>query len=225
MISGALFLDKQELIVKDIFKKNVLRLLIWYIVWSLIYSLTGIKPIHLWYIPSLIGVYILIPVLYSIVNYESGKYIKYYLIVFLWFEIIKNTILNIPECPSLIQDWIQIIPIDCYKYTGYFILGHYLNKSKFNIKRIYYIIVFITTVGITAFLSQMLSNAKGIPASDFYGYFGIFTFIEACCMFLMFKDIKVHSYKIVNILNKVYSCTFGIYLIHIIILDCIYINI
>lgn len=134
----------------------------------------------------------------------------------------KNTILNIPECPSLIQDWIQIIPIDCYKYTGYFILGHYLNKSKFNIKRIYYIIVFITTVGITAFLSQMLSNAKGIPASDFYGYFGIFTFIEACCMFLMFKDIKVHSYKIVNILNKVYSCTFGIYLIHIIILDCIY---
>ena len=89
MISGALFLDKQELIVKDIFKKNVLRLLIWYIVWSLIYYLTGIKPIHLGYIPSLIGVYILIPVLYSIVNYESGKYIKYYLIVFLWFEIIK----------------------------------------------------------------------------------------------------------------------------------------
>ena len=81
MISGAMFLDKNyTLNIKRLYKHNIFRMIVLYAVWSCIYGLydcrnfdfaaVGIKEIirellygryHLWFIPMIVGIYMLLP--------------------------------------------------------------------------------------------------------------------------------------------------------------------
>lgn len=77
MISGALFLDKQ-IDLKKIYQKNIARIIISFIFWSLIYAIIdyskgyALKSVfesilighyHMWYLYMIAGLYILVPLL------------------------------------------------------------------------------------------------------------------------------------------------------------------
>ncbi len=112
MISGALFLNREEIPLKKILNKYVKRLLIAYIVWNFVYYLFEIDatPLqkgvalfqpnsvenwirvikgdhHMWFIPMIVGVYLCIPILHQIVKNEIVM--RYYLClsVVFWFVI------------------------------------------------------------------------------------------------------------------------------------------
>lgn len=108
MISGALFLGKKEVPIKDIWLKYVLRMLIAFVVWSFIYYIGVIQPKenfiglflpgkfkrvikiisssnHLWFVPMIAGLYICLPVVRKIA--EDEKISNYYLAIsfVFWF--------------------------------------------------------------------------------------------------------------------------------------------
>ncbi len=121
MISGALFLGRDDISIKKIYSKYILRLATAYIFWSFIYYLfageTVLKqfqllfqsggaarftsiingPYHLWFVPMIAGIYMCIPFLKQIV--KNQKTTTYFLILsfIFWFVI--------PQCVCLINDF------------------------------------------------------------------------------------------------------------------------
>ena len=121
MISGALFLNRDDVPVKKIYFKYVLRMAVAYLFWSFIYYLfaEGTVPqqfqllfqpgktqrfigilgghYHMWFVPMIAGLYMCIPIIKQIVQNEKAS--DYFLIlsfVFLFF---------IPQCVNLVKDF------------------------------------------------------------------------------------------------------------------------
>lgn len=83
MISGALFLNR-EISLKTLYSKYVFRMVISFLVWSVIYTFFGGGNLvdkmptmlvqghyHMWFIPMIIGLYICIPLIKPIVECEK----------------------------------------------------------------------------------------------------------------------------------------------------------
>jgi Uncharacterized protein conserved in bacteria len=237
MISGALFLhEDKEINIKKLYKKNILRLLTAYLSWNVIYYFYNmhfnnindnilnapfIKEIHIWFMPMIIGLYIITPILKSIV--KDRKNTEYLLIVFLIFGIVIPTIKEILIIDyEAISYFLKDFKPELCGYVGYYILGHYLftyrpYKDKSKIFILSYIITTTICVAGTIFVSSMMS----IGALVFYDYFSITTFIQSISTFCIFEYIvskKKFSNKVNNIISKLARYTFGIYLVHMLVI-------
>lgn len=120
MISGSLFLKKDDIPLKTIFSKYVLKMVWVYVVWSFIYFLFSGKGViyqlieltktnrvnslisiingyyHMWFILMITGLYICIPIIKQIIKNKKITY--YFLLVSLTFFIL------IPSVICLIKD-------------------------------------------------------------------------------------------------------------------------
>lgn len=229
MISGALFLSKKEMSIKKIYSKYILRLFVIYVVFEVLYAIDSSKSLnpqnfiphmliskqHLWYLRSIIGVYIGIPILKKIS--ENKKILEYSLILFFCFGIFLpslNEISYILGSNSL--RFINNFNITTFSYAGYFLLGYYLSQNNIiKYKKRTLFIMFILTNGVFSILSSYYgTNAV------FYSYFSLSTFLGAIFLFQIFKNLKLNlSNKITKIIEFVSSNTLGIYLVHIYILE------
>lgn len=104
-------------------------------------------------------------------------------------------------------------------YTGYFLLGHFLNKTHIPPKTecmIYVagIIGFVSTVLMSLYASQF----KGSVSEDFYSNYTVNILCEALAVFVFFKSRLNRPSRIIRLLSQ-YS--FGVYLVHIFVLDMI----
>ena len=239
MVSGALFLNEnKEIDVKKIWKKNILHLSLIYVFWTLIYAIysiynlngklsiinvlkTSIKSsyYHLWFIPMLIGIYIIIPLLKPMV--KNKKLIEYFLIIFLLLKIIPFTLdlFGISTIHSLVTR----IDIPLLSYTGYFVLGHYINTFEIDKKRrkIIYIAGIISYI-VSVVGTILFSVYKSKAYETFNKEFSITTFFMSLAIFTLFKYLfkeekfKEKTQKIIIHLSQM---TLGIYVIHAIFRD------
>lgn len=141
MISGALFLNpNREVTIKAVLKKYVPRLLWAYVFWWVMYSLILIvrslvigNPIkvgffgphfHLWFLPMLMGVYLLIPILRKITI--DGILLRYALVVWFVFTTVGFLLFG-----GWAAKFDQITPLFKMNiiigYAGYFMLGYYFS--------------------------------------------------------------------------------------------------
>lgn len=239
MISGALFLsDCRKADMKKLYLRNILRLGVIFILWSCIYGLIdctkiGIREMppdsilremlygryHLWYIPMIIGIYMLIPILKIWVQNAPRRNIEYFLLLFLIFQIGKETINALFPYDELIYVTTLINPYMVCGYLGYFVLGYYI--SHYGISRKYCRIIYIAALPSAAcnlFLSWRLSIRKGAPLAAIDDCFGIFTFIIICALFLFFTDkVSAHSFGKTagKITREAALDTLGVYLMHV----------
>lgn len=234
MVSGALFLDNEkEIDIKKLWKKNILRLVIIYIVWTLIYSIYALyngsetinfisiikKSIrssyyHLWFLPMIIAIYVIIPLLKPFT--KNKKLIEYFLLIFFFLKIIPYT-LDLFKV-SYIAQIVKRIDVPLLSYTGYFILGHYLNKYEIEKKKriIIYIIgiisFIISVVGTSLFSIYMKKAtetfARELSLTSFFLSVFVFVFIKYK---YQNKEISERIKKIIIHLSK---HTLGVYLIH-----------
>lgn len=247
MISGALFLNPQkETGLKQLFTKNIFRLISSFLFWSFCHSLIDHRKnlltpsvlfqtvegyFHLWFVPMIAGVYLLIPFLKEIIKKE--KLTKYFLLLFAVFAvIIPQTFTFIFDCigidtiSSLVSPFKKVINYLNVNfvsgYVGVFILGYFVNNIKLSQKQrtIIYIggaIGFITTFIGTVFVSTRLSK----PAGYFFDYLTINVMLESVAVFVFFKHlfekIKI-SERINSFVAKLSKYSFGIYLCHILVL-------
>ena len=241
MISGALFLNR-DIPIKTIYKKYILRLATAFIFWSIIYMIPEKGSIidriilvikghyHMWFIPMIIALYMIIPLLKPIIKNE--KNIKYFLIIAFIFSTLIPFLLNIASdflggnsksIVSAIRDLVGNVNLKFVDgFTRYFILGYYLSKIDIPKKKrmiiyILGIIAFIMTIALGIIVSLKTNGTitrYSYPAS-------VTIYLSAIAIFTWFKYRKFDKDKINKIILKISKYSFGAYLSHILVRDYI----
>lgn len=242
MLSGAFFI-KKDIDLGKLFKNKILPLVLIYLVWAFFYvfdtlgfeRLTRTRSVnvflmimsgkyHLWFIATLIGLYILHPIFRCIVEYKNGVYVKYYLVVFFVFGVLRSTAVSFfSDKLSLTCRIFNKIPVELIGYSGYVLLGYFLaNMMVRKIRPIYLFVVYCLSSAICVVVCQMYSISQGKPVGVLYQYFSITSFVSAISLFLFFKNLNINfSDKIKQVITLLSSLTFGMYLFHPYVLDVI----
>lgn len=239
MLSGAIFLDPaRELDVKRLYRHNILRLVVIYLLWGAVYGLLDCRRFglanltwkqivkemasgryHLWYIPMLVGIYVLLPILRSWITRAEKGNVQYFLALFVTLQILRTTascFIKNGELLHLLS--LGEIQMAC-SYLGYFILGYYV--VHVGIPRKYHRYFYLAAVP-AALLNILVSNAHtardGSPNGAIYDSFGLFTFVIVMAIFLFFTQLlKEHRWSGAGaaVAAELSKATLGIYLMHI----------
>ena len=224
MISGALLLDKDYDLIYFL-KRRFGKILPPFLIWSLIYSLFNryalndevfniskvVKDIfygseyHLWFVYALLGVYLMTPVLRKWIKHTSQKEILYVLIIWLFTLIIK--------IPGFIIYFPKIDLTYFSGFIGYFILGYYLSKIKFQEKLISILLVLLGVI-VTIVATWFFTIKNSIFYEYFYEYLSLNTLMVSIGVFILFKKMNISNEQLNSIVLKLSECCFGIYLIH-----------
>lgn len=237
MLSGALLIGKNEPIIL-FFKKRIFKIIIPLIFWSYIYILFArnfyqldpahanpnvfFEPwlllkysayFHLWFLYAIIGVYLMIPLL-RIISYNEAVVQYSLLLWFIWFsaipflqsfDIIKGNLFFIFK--------LDVIPL----WSGFALLGYFLQKNECKIKISYAIIVFLIGLISTIYLTYFVSS-NGIPKETYQAYFMPNILMMSCGIYIILMKIKTTPTSI----SKISKYSFGIYLCHMLIMPLIW---
>ena len=239
MISGALFLrSSKEVNLKRLYTKNILRIIVVFLFWALIYAMNipsvrgNIKyiflellsgPFHFWFLKVLIGLYIAIPIYKLIVS--NKKMEIYFLLLAFIFGIIIPSLFPIAEVfnkpfKSFLVSFYNSFNIQLVStYSFYFVIGHYLIEYPIKTchKHIIYILGAISPF-IVMLSTYFASNHNGEAFQSFYENYFICTALEAIAIFVFFTSR--HKFGKINyIFEKLSSKVLGIYIVHILIMS------
>lgn len=241
MISGTLFLGK-KIPVKKLYSKYALRLVISFVTWSAVYLAFSGEYIdktslmaelirghyHMWFIPMIIGLYICVPIINTIVADE--KVLKYY------FKLAFIFAFFVPWFTSLAYDFankVIITGVAAFRlnidymymhivlgYVSYFVLGFYLNKTDFSKRQrsIIYLLGLIgfgATIGLEAFAAHKLQK----PSGNYYGNLTVNVLFESIAIFVWFKYRTYSWIKLNCFVRKLSKYSFGAYLVHLLIIE------
>lgn len=238
MISGALFLRKdKEITIKKIYKHNILKMVVILVFWGIcyqIYNLTvvqhepfttafaraifntfkGETQVHLWYIYTVIGLYMIVPVIKPWIDNLNKKQIEYFLLLFLIFNCMYSVFCNfnigflVVLCNFISKLSINIVG----GYIGYFVLGYYLSTYDIpkNIRIACYAIGCAAVISCIA-ATVIYSRYIGAPTEIFWNYNSFLIFLWSTCIFVFFKYNLDWFNKYTN---RIEGCTLGIYVFH-----------
>ncbi len=238
MISGALFLNNdKEINLKKLYTHNILRLVVLYIVWSILYALLDCRAnwsvihigdilreifasqYHFWYLPMSVGLYMLVPILKKWLSVASKKDVEYFLGLFLIFQIGQITLESIKTTEALEFVWGMVdIQMVC-SYIGYFVLGYYIVHYGID-KKLHKWLYLGGVLGAVAniVLGNYLALKAGTPVGTVYDSFGAFTFLIVVALFVLFHEkVQRRSFKGSSgkIIREISAGTVGIYLMHV----------
>ena len=220
IISGYLLLDKDEDIIV-FYKKRVVSILPLFIMWSFIYIiyykenpfyvLSGYRYAagHLWYIPMILGLYLITPWLRKVLKYCEKETL---VIVLLWFIInVLNPMLIFFKLPFLNLSSFPIVG-----FLGYYLLVYYIKKYSSQLKVKYFYIIYMLGFLFTYFISYYFMNYVGKKNVFFYDKNSISVFFMSISFFIIilkvdFSYLTSKAKKVLNFLSK-YS--YHVYLAH-----------
>lgn len=241
MISGKLFLSKKEIpSIQMLFSKYISKLVVLYLFWGLLYSIDSLgfssimrgeyaavftlfvnnPKYHLWYLPSLVGVYLLLPVMWCVANYRDGVYLRYTCLMFMVFGIAWNTISLFCPYGSTFVTFVNRFSYALSSHSGYFLLGYYLSErsrkgvySKYKFH--HYLIAFLFVVVISTVIGSRDAIAAGKPKGLLYNNLALPACVEGILLFLAFNNINIsassHANKRIALMSR---CTLFVYLFH-----------
>lgn len=234
MISGVLFLNPyKEITYQDILKKRISRLLLAYVFWALFYVLYGfalrgfngftlwrlfrqtiVTPcVHLWFLPMLMGVYLLIPLLRRIA--QDNKLLRYALII--WIVYVFVSFFQFVEVFQLVRHFYSLFNMNIIVgFSGYFLLGYCLSRHAFTKRQRIWIYLFgIVGALIIIFATLYISVSTGEPNERYFTNLSIQVAAMATALFVFVKELApkcgAHTMKFVGFVRK---DLFGIYLTH-----------
>ena len=232
MMSGALFLSPhKDIPAKKLYTKYIFRIFTAFVFWSLVYAvayyaaerdmlrafakfLTGYY--HMWFLWMIAGLYMIVPFVRKIA--ESGTLTKYFLGLALVFAYV------LPETVNVIALFSEKYGEFAGKlagmprlefvggFTGYFLLGHFLNTARISRKaeRVIYAAGIVSVIA-CVILSSAVSLAQDSPNQIFYDNLTVTTLCEAVAVFVFFRERLNFPVKFIRALSQ-YS--FGAYLVH-----------
>jgi len=240
MISGYLLLNNPKTLeFATFYKKQILRVFIPFLTWDIIYFLckiishneklnlgliyTFLKEFtnrgsyyHLWFVYSIIAVYLFAPFMKRITDSCSNKQLIWLLFVITFASTLRPFINTVTP---LYIFWFDPI---ANGYFGYFLLGYILGKFEIGKKiRIVLYIGGIAGLLIGAIGMYILSSHERIDYTFNMG-FSVNHYLSATALFLLFKNMKrLNNLKerTERIISYVSSITFGVYLIHPLIIE------
>lgn len=235
MISGYLLLDKSynEVTLVRFWKRNWLHLLVCTEIWFLIYEmllswyygkdtsvLRVVKEIlffhkvdmsHVWYMPMLLGIYLLVPFVANALQSVKVKYLFFPMTFFTFYAFAFPTFEVINNCLEASKLNLQMsLGYSGGAYGLYIIFGYLIKKGVFHevkswILGVNALIWFVLTI-----VLQIWSYGHGIQYNVWYDC--LFLLLCAMAVFELGTRIRVvPAYRLVKWLSK-YS--FAVYLIH-----------
>ena len=226
MISGTLFLiPSKNVTYREILRKRLPRLLIAYFFWTIVYYFLfdyhgefSIKNLlsshfHLWFMPMLMGVYLLIPILRKIAidknlfKYSLAIWLAFILISFLQFI----TLFKSARHFHFLFNMNSVVG-----FSGYCLLGYYLSQVSFS-KRQRILIYIMGIVGalVTIFGTLYMSIKMGEYNERYFANLSIQVAAMASALFVLVKGIAPRfGNGMLILVDFVRKDLFGIYLVH-----------
>lgn len=238
MISGCLLLNRKYTI-KEIYKK-IFKLVVFLISWSLIYKIvqlpnrnnmggvleavkeivSGDTPVHLWYIYSMIGIYIAIPLLVKMVDKCEKNELLYCVVVCFALGMSCKFTREFGKLNFLANNLKKLNSGYEIGYISYFILGYYVDK--YDIAKKKRIILYV--MGVTSLLITMeLVIRDCIINQNFmercWTYNSPLITIASCAWFVFIKNIAPKFKPKKRLLfRKITNKSLGIYAVHVLII-------
>lgn len=234
MMSGALLLGRTESMEKAL--KRALKFLGVLLVWTAFYYLFNTfytkqgcdwkllleKPAeaHLWYLYVMIPVYIVLPFLQILCKGMNEKLEKPFLVIgFIWLLIIHLM-------PYLKLDLYYELPIfGDRSYIFYLFCGHLIvkYKEKITLKNHQLFLIYLSGSLVNVIATAIVTVYEKDHFERIFEYGNPFVIISSLAFFVLIMrlgngDIQLGE-KVKRLVNLSCSCSFGIYLIHIMFLD------
>ncbi len=176
---------------------------------------------HLWFIYVIIGLYLVVPILDPFIRMADEKVLRFYLVTWI-FTGLFPLLQHITNVPFNEHCWMYTL-YHLYGYTGYFILGYYLKKYGDG-TRIVNLKISVILMGISILLVGtyfFVFDCHTVLVSD---YKGLPIMLYAIAMYSILKKVSIYVERLG--LNKCVTSlsvnSFGIYLIHMIVVMFIY---
>ncbi len=225
MISGALLLDRKFDKKKYIqrIKKFVIIIIVWdviYLVWEYLYLGVTYDKLykllyepyraHLWFLYTILLLYILQPLLRKILN-KSNKTVKIILLV-LWLTFSTLSLVNV-----FIANTFTV-----FSYIGFFVLGKYLYDfiKSHDLRK--YNVLLILVIIICNIASIALNYTYSLKYHMFYNFFFAYRVPFIMLSAFAFYILIISNYKkdsISKTISTLSDLSLGVYLIHGIFLD------
>ncbi|MHC1695252.1 MAG: acyltransferase [Eubacteriales bacterium] len=235
MISGYLLLsDGKSGGIGGFYKKRlphiVLALAAWNVIYYLFFTVVDKTPVgvmdfigkvlnsgsayHLWYLYTLLGIYLLTPFLKKITDACTLRQLCLLLLLICFCGTIR------PFINTVTPLYIYFFDPLANGYLGYFLLGYILGKLPLR-KRL---TVPLLAAGLSGFLFEVIrghlsSSPAGIVLPHNGGY-DITHFLFAAGLFVLVRCIFGNVVR-VKLIKKLSKLTFGIYLVHVIFIELI----
>lgn len=237
MISGASFLDpKRKITINRIYKRNILRMFIYFLFWSLFYSVYNVISgqsgemtfaemlftghFHLWFLPMIMGMYMLTPLLRSVT--ANKKYVFYIAVMSGIFGVLIPTLQDV----GIFFDNSLITGINNFgfvsAYVCFFFTGYYLHITEIKkVKRIVVYILFVVATILIFFGTYYLTLKSGVHNEDIQSDNNFLTYIQGIAIFIFAKyTLRNKDFKesTKSYILKISGLTFGVYMIHVVLL-------
>lgn len=245
MVSGALFLDpNRELSIEKLYKKNIFRIAICIIVWGFLYSLldqylygtlssksvliavygiiTGNTGYHLWFLYTLVMLYIAVPLFRLITCHASKRQLEYALIMWGVFSLLIGQINAFAAEAEFSTSLLPYSPFVITGYGGYFLLGYYLTAYPFEgkIKKACYLLACLSACAIIGGKLLFLSVWK-VKSAAFELPLGVLSGLIAAAIFTLAQKFRI-SNAASPLLSFLGQRSFGIYLTHVFFISLVY---
>lgn len=226
MISGALFLvPSKEVTYHEILAIRLPRLLIAYMFWTVVYyfvfwyngefSIRGLllSHFHLWFLPMLMGVYLLVPILRNIARDKTLMH--YALSIWLFFVFVSS--FQFLTVIKMLEHFYPLFNMNIVVgYSGYFLLGYFLSQKSFLKRQRIWIYLFgIGGVLFMIFGTILISTLKGEEEARLSSNLSIQVIAMSCALFVLVKELAPRcGTRIEKFVDFVRKDLFGIYLTH-----------
>jgi surface polysaccharide O-acyltransferase-like enzyme len=250
MISGYFLLPIKEEMT-PFFKKRFTRVVVPFVIWCALYAIYGALrgqstwaeaatnilhiPVnygtevgHLWYVYMLIGLYLFAPIISPWITSSNRKGMEFYLVI--WAISLCLPYIHVIFPSVLGECFWNHTPLLYYfsGFLGYMILAAYIKKYMFDKNPTYTLLaILLIAVGyaITAggFIARL--NAPTVPDLELtWGFESINVAMMSMGIFLLLKNMPMPSSTsvVTRVLMDVSKLSYGIYLVHIMLLNFYY---
>lgn len=239
MISGALFLTKQEQDIQVLYKQYVLRMITAYLFWSAIYLLINYVfynrfdwknailffiqgYYHLWFLPMMAGLYMIVPFLKCII--KLNQLTKYFLVLATIFtSVIPFLIIIVAVFSEALGNALGVVSSNMHfaflaEYVGYFVAGYYLHKTSIQEcqRKAIYLVGVIGTIGIIS-LTKWLTMLEGKQMESFYNPLLLPCVLQAIAVYVFAKTCLLNvcvSKYVEQFLKRMSKYSLGACLVH-----------
>jgi len=230
------------------YKKRIPKIFIPFLIWSVIYVVlplvwggtdlaavqSGLTRLlynfnwssgHLWFMYMLLGVYLFMPIISPWLKECSKGFEQAFLGIWLFTTLYHYIIQYIPDHMMLGESfWNEFSAIWYFSgYIGYVVLGHYIrtyvhwNRATcFRVGLGLYVIGYAVTYLVFDTKMVTADSLKGLELSWRFCTFNVALMTTG--VFLMLKDISIKPGRVVPLIFDLSKFSFGIYLVHLLIL-------
>lgn len=238
MISGYLLLTNEKTLdFVNFYKCRLSRIILPFLVWDLIYyivnKITAGESVlstdflaelindgskyHLWFVYMLLGIYLFLPFIKRILDSCNLKQCLWLLILIMFPTTIR------PFINTFTPLYIKLFDPVMEGYLSFFILGYIL--GKYEIKKNFRILIYIGgAIGFfMGIFGIFLMSARESMNFFFNGGYQINHFLLASAVFVLFRHLKeIKNAAISKAITAYSGLTYGIYLIHVLIIGILY---